>query len=229
MTTLIGIKAEKGLEGVILASDLSRTRETWSAQGDVAYRQQTKSEGQKIYVDNNREVALCMSGVYDQLYIDFLSRIIEGKIDVKKAVKKGFFPEFKSLNEYRWGARKPDLQNINSLLIATRFNKKPALYGVWPLGRVEEKVWTTIGSGSDYADSYISKQGKLIPRGLSINEGIDIAVSSLNSASQDIYTGGMDLVIITKDKIAEYGKDIKNAIDSSKTKVISKIMHEYKK
>ena len=133
------------------------------------------------------------------------------------------------LNEYRWEGRQPNTHNMNSLLIATRFNKKPELYSVWPLGRVEGKVWTSIGSGSDYAGEYISKQGKLIPRGLSINEGIDLAVSSLNNASQDIYTGGMDLVVITKDKISEYGKDIKEAIDSSKTKVISKIMHEYRK
>ncbi len=65
MTTLVGIKAEKGKKGVILVSDISRTQTTWNPQGYVAYREQTRSEGQKIYVSDNQEMALCISGIYD--------------------------------------------------------------------------------------------------------------------------------------------------------------------
>jgi len=63
MTTLVGIVAGKGKKGVILGSDLSRTSTQWTPQGDVAYKQVTKSEAQKIYVDEKREHAFCMAGV----------------------------------------------------------------------------------------------------------------------------------------------------------------------
>lgn len=226
MTTLIGIKAEKGKEGVILASDLSRTQTSWNAQGDIAYRQQTKSEGQKIYVDDQKKIALSMSGIFDNLYTDFLSQVLEGDLDIKKAVKKGFFLELKTMNEMRWEGRIPDVEYMNGLLLATNFDK-PKLYTCWPLGRVEERNWTSIGSGSNYALKHISKQGKLIPRKLSLEEGIDLAVSSLNEAAQDIYTGGLDLVIVTSEGIREYGEDIKNAMDSAKNKSIEDIKKDY--
>lgn len=222
MTTLVGIKAEKGKSGIILASDLSGTQTSWSAEGDVAYRQQTRSEIQKIYVDNEREIALCTAGFHDQLYVDFLSKILEGEIDIRGITKRGYFPQLKNLNERRWGKKSPDLDYMNSLLIATRFDN-PRLYTCWPLGRVEERKWTSIGSGSDYASKYILKQGKLIPRGLSLNEGVDLAVSGLNEASQDIYTGGLDLVVVTEDGIREFGEDIKRTLNSAMENVVKKI------
>lgn len=222
MTTLIGMKVEKGKEAVILASDLSRTQTRWSAEGDVAYRQQTRSEGQKIYVDDKREIALCMSGNFDQFYIDFLSRVLNGNIDVKKAITKGYFSEFLDLNLKRWEGRVPDSKYMNGLLLATRFDK-PTLYTCWPLGRIEERVCTSIGSGSEYALAHISKQGKLIPKRLTLEEGIDLSIASLDEASQDIYTGGLDLVVVTQEGIKEFGNGITNAIKSAKKEIIQKI------
>ena len=48
MTTLVGITAKKGTDGVILASDSSRTMIQWKSQGDVAYKQQTKENFAKL-------------------------------------------------------------------------------------------------------------------------------------------------------------------------------------
>ena len=226
MTTLVGIKAEKGGKGVILASDLSGTQTRWTAEGDVAFRQQMRSEMQKIYVNNEREIALCTAGFHDQLYVNFLSKILEGKIDIRGVTKRGYFPQLKNLNEKRWDKKLPNSDYMNSLLIATRFDN-PRLYTCWPLGKVEEREWTSIGSGSNYALNYISKQGKLIPRGLSLNEGIDLAVSGLDEAAQDIYTGGLDLVVVTKDGIREFGENIKRTLDSARERVVKRIKREY--
>ncbi len=226
MTTLIGVKAEKGIEGVVLASDLSKTQTKWNAQGDVAYRQQIRLEGQKIYINDKNEFALCMSGIFDQLYADFLSRLLKGDIDLRKITQDSFFPELKNLNEERWEGRVPNNDYINGLLLATRFDNKAKLYTCWPLGKVEEKVWTSVGSGSDYAADYISNQGKLIPKYLALDEAVDLAVSGLDEASQDIYTGGLDLVVVTPNKILDFGEDIKKAINYAKAETIKNIKQQ---
>jgi len=212
MTTLIGIKADKGERGIILASDLSATRTEWKSQGDVAYRQQSKHESQKIYVDNNREIAIATAGVFDQYAIDFLSALIDGKIDFKKAIEKGFFNDLVNLNLGRWDGRTPQSEYLTGLLIATRFNNDPKLFTCYPLGRIEEKSWTSIGSGSEYATSFISKKGLLIPGGLELKTGVDLAVKALDEASQDIYTGGLDLTVIKIGEITEYGQKIRDSI-----------------
>ena len=226
MTTLIGIKAEKGKkakQGVVLASDLSRTQTKWTAQGDVAYRQQTKSEGQKIHVDDAGRVAICMSGIYDQGYVDFLSAILEGDIDVRSVVEKGYFETLRNLNLSRWNGEIPNNELMNGLLLATRFDNKPELYTCYPLGKVETRQWAAIGSGSDYAAKHITGKGVLIPRGLELGKGIDLTVESLNEASQDIYTGGLDLVVVTSRGIREFGSGIKKAVDSAKEGAIRNI------
>ena len=83
MTTIVGIKSEQGDPAVILASDLTRTATRWVPAGDSAYREQRKSEGQKIYVSDSNEVAICMAGIFDPPYTDFLSKILNGKISIK--------------------------------------------------------------------------------------------------------------------------------------------------
>ncbi|MDD5192971.1 MAG: hypothetical protein PHF67_00115 [Candidatus Nanoarchaeia archaeon] len=223
MTTLVGIRAGQVKEGVVLASDLSQTKTVWSPQGDVAYRQQTKLEGQKIYVDDSRQLAVCMSGIYDQPYIDFLSGILKGQIDFQKAVEKEFFPELANLTLSRWGGKVPENELYNGLLVATRFDNRPKLYTCFPLGKVEERNWTSIGSGSQFALEHISKQGKLIPHYLGLEEAVDLAQSSLDKASQDLYTGGLDIVVIAPGEITEFGSEIKAEIERARTRSIERL------
>jgi len=228
MTTLIGLKAENGREGVILASDLSRTATDWIAQGDVAYRAQTKSEGQKIYVSKNRELAVCMSGVFDSLYTDFLSRLLDGQIDFRKAINEKGFPELSGLNHARWGNKFPDNNHLNGLLIATRFENQPRLYTCWPLGLVEPvSDLSSFGSGSQYALKHIQSKGKLIPYQLSISEGVSLASEALEEASRDIYTGGLDLVVITSDEIQEFGAVIRESMETAKKAAVDSIRSKF--
>ena len=229
MTTEMGIRTGLDKDSIILASDLSRTSSSWEARGDTAFRQQTKSEGRKIYVDDKERFAICMSGVFDQHYVDFLSALLKGKINVKKATEKGYFPELMDLNNRRWDGRFPDGDYINGLLIATRFNDKPKLFTGWPLGRVEERAWTAIGSGSEYAIKHIGKQDKLIPGYLSQEEGIKLAIASLDEASQDIYTGGLDLVVVDKAGIVPFSGLIKNNFNDARDKSESDILKILKK
>lgn len=223
MTTLVGIKAGNGKGGVVLGSDLSRTQTQWQPQGDVAYRHQTRSEGQKIHVDNAGEVALCMSGVFDQKYVDFLSAVLAGDINVRERIEQGSFPELAELNFSRWNRQVPNTELMNGLLIATRYGGNPELYTAFPLGALEPRASVSIGSGSGFASNYVTKQGKLIPRGISLEEGIDLTVGALDEAAQDIHTGGLDLVVVQPERIQSFGPQIAQAISSARNSAIGSI------
>jgi 20S proteasome alpha/beta subunit len=227
MTTIIGIRAEKEKEGIILASDLSQTFTSWQAQGDAYIKTQTKSEAQKIHVDNNGDFTIAMSGVADDMYNDFLYGLLSNKINVKRAIEAGFFLEVADLNAKRCEYKFPFPERLNGFLIATRFDSKPRLYDIYPLGKVEETPWCSIGSGSEFARVYISEQGLVmppkIPPNVSLDEAIDLSVASLDRASRDIYTGGLDLVIVTADGIKAYGPQIKRNMDETRAKTINEI------
>jgi len=227
MTTIVGIKIgngdNEGDKGVILASDLAATRTNWIAQGDNAYRQQTKSEAQKIYVDKKGELAVAMSGVIDKAYTNFLYNLLEGKIDFRAAVEKGFFPELERLTLTRFEGRLPQQENLNGLVVATRYDGKPQLHSCFPLGRVCQRDWTSIGSGSELAIRQISQYPKILPYHISLEEGVDLARTSLEKAEEDIYTGGLDLVVVTPDRILEFGELIKERLRATRDRTIREI------
>lgn len=108
---------------------------------------------------------------------------------------------------------------MNGLLVATRFDE-PKLYTCYPLGRIEERAWTAIGSGSDYALRHIAESGKLIPKGVNVHQGIDLTVEALDKASQDLYTGGLDLVVVTKDGIHDIGESIRREVTLARENAI---------
>lgn len=224
MTTIIGIEAKKD-NSVILASDLSATRTHWSPQGDVVYRRQTKEETQKIDVNYDGRVAFATAGRIDKEYLDFLESLLQGEIDIPEIISTKDFKQLKELNVSRWEGKVPE-GNMTSFLMATRF-EDPGLYTCWPLGKVEPRKFTAIGSGDEYALDYLMKYGERIHRGLPLTECIDLAVNGLQEASRDIYTAGLDLVVVSPDKIHEFGSDIKEAIESAKDRTIKKIKKSF--
>lgn len=226
MTTLIGMQVAHGKEGIILASDVSATRTEWRPQGDVAYRHQIKTEAQKIYVDKDREFAVAMAGVFDTPFMKFLGDLLDRKIDIKKAIEEGFFNELLRLNLSRWEGRTPDNEYCNGIILATRFDT-PKLYTCYPLGRLEDRTWTSIGSGSEFALKYINKQGLVIPGRVNLNKGIETVANALEEACQDPYTGGIDLVVITQEGIQEYSQEIKTSMENAKKKKINEIISRY--
>ena len=227
MTTIIGIEAKKD-NSVILASDLSATRTSWTPRGDIAYRRQTKEEAQKINVNQSRTVALASAGTVDKDYLDFLEGVVKGDINIEQAIKDGEFRELADMNLKRWEGRLPN-DDISSFLTAVRFNRNPQLYTCWPLGKIEQRPFTAIGSGSEYALQHLTRYGEHIYRGMGLTDCLDITVAGLDEASRDIYTAGLDLVVVTPDQIYEFGSDIKSAIDSAKKRTISRIKKSFSK
>jgi 20S proteasome alpha/beta subunit len=226
MTTIVGIKAACGKQGVVLASDVSRTSTSWNSQGDVAYRQQTKEEAQKIYVADDNSFAVCMSGNYDRAYINFLTSLLKGKIDLEKVLTEGDFPQLRDMNLSRWGRVEPN-NDINYLMVASRFKKNPALHTLYPLGKVVSNEYGALGSGHAFATDAIKAKGVLIPGYLSLRDAIGLASESLEKASKDIYTGGLDMVVVRPDKIVSLGSEIGSAVKSAKQRTVEKIRKRF--
>jgi len=229
MTTNIGIesKLDEKNPAVVLASDLTVTRQEYVDKGDFVIRNTTKGETQKIHIATSGDFAIAIAGTVDEPLFDFLYNMLNGKHDIQKAIKKGDYPEIRNLNAYRWQGRMPN-NNITSLIIASRFDNKPAFYTAWPLGLIEPRIWTAIGSGSDYALKHIANSGFPRPPNKSISESIQLANDALMAASEDMYTGGLDLVVVKKDGIDTYGSLVKKKIDRAKRNVINQIKSKYR-
>lgn len=223
MTTIIGIKASQNKEGVVLISD---TRATRVIVGEDGIKQEV-FEKQKIYVDEQKEFAIAFAGCFDQESADFISSILRRKIDLRKAIKKEYFEELNALNEKRWGWKVPNLSFCTSLLIASRFDNKPILYTCWPLGRIEGRYWTSIGSGSECALKYILNKDLLIPEYLSLDKAINLAMSALNESYKDMHTNGADLIVVTSNDICQYGDELRNRVKSAEETFMKEVISKY--
>ncbi len=224
MTTIVGIDAKKD-KSIILASDLTGTRTNWTPRGDVAYRRQTKVDYNKIH--SNDDLAIATSGIIDESYFKFLEELLNGTIDFKNHTETGVFPQMAQINLERWEGRRPT-DDLTGSLIALK-DENPKLYTCWPLGKVERRDFTSIGSGSDYALEFLVQYHEDLVRGVSLNQGIDLAVKGLEEASKDIYTGGLDLTVVQKDNIQRFGPEIKDALNNAQKRVLKKIKDSFYK
>jgi len=221
MTTIVGIKACKEKGVVILGSDINGTKTNWQDN------RETKSEVQKIYVNDARNAALGVAGIYDEAFKSFLSDFLDGRFDLEKIINEKFFKELESLNVKRWKGITPHQDSLTGLLLAIK-SEKPKLYTCWPMGKVEERDWTSIGSGSDYAIEYINEQREFIPNRISPERGIDLTISALDKASKDIYTGGLDIAVVTPDGIYDFGKEVREKMNKARNKAIEEIKSKFK-
>ncbi|MBM3233277.1 hypothetical protein FJZ18_03885 [Candidatus Pacearchaeota archaeon] len=226
MTTLVGIVACKGTPGVVLASDIASTRTEWEERGDVAYKRLTRTNAQKIHISRSNEFAVCMAGIADSDYCQFLYDLLEGKIPLKESLEKGHFEELFRLNYNRFGGKTWNSSAQNSLLIASRYEGKPKLYTCWPLGRIEERLGTSIGSGSEHALRYFDEQKYLSFEQISLSDAASMADSALERAATDIYTGGFDMVVVVPHDIKQYGQEIQSSLAQAKIKTMSRIRKE---
>jgi len=232
MTTIMGIEAYKDRNNpvVILASDLASTREELKPIGDIVYREKTKRDFTKIHVDEKDNFALAGAGIVDEDYSRFVYGMKSGEIPVRKILREGRFLQLRDLNERRFGGYEWDNGRINGFVIASNYKmgrKKdddfPMLFTCFPLGRVERKFWTSIGSGSRYALEYLNEMNLLSPFEVGREEAIELADESLKRASKDMYTGGLDIVIVSREGIGEYGSIIKERLDKAREEVINEI------
>ncbi len=86
------------------------------------------------------------------------------------------------------------------------YDSKPGLYSIDMAGGVTEDKFTAAGSGMEFAFSILEDGFK---EGMSLEEGIRLALSAMKAATRrDVFTGGdVLLVSVTKDGYKEYSKE----------------------
>jgi hypothetical protein len=225
MTTVFGFKHPQVDSGILVADRQStHLDERGLATG--------KHLGRKIQASEDNSFCFGHSGYMDNKTYDFTQELASGKYDVEKIVSKGSFLELRKLNISRMGTEIPDNSQISGLLMITRFNGEPHLYNCYPLGKVQEMGWSTIGSGSqevikymdalnvlgeakDYEDKYNVKMEDVIKVGLE---------AVRRAQSKDLYSHGLDMLVVTSKGIKDHRADL----DDHFGRTLAKIQNKYK-
>ncbi|MEM4181647.1 MAG: hypothetical protein QXX68_00635 [Candidatus Pacearchaeota archaeon] len=207
MTTLFGLRHPE-IEAAILVANKQLTAS--DSQTGFPIR---KYAGRKLWIAKSRDYCFGHSGLRDDKTEGFIYRLINGEYDIYRIIEKKYFPELRKFNIERMGKELPDVNNMSSFLLATRFDKKPALYTCFPLGSVQERNWTAIGSRFPRIKEYIdalkvlseaedySKKGNK----LNLPTLIRICLEAVRRAqSQDLYSSGLDMMVCTPEGINDH-------------------------
>ena len=230
MTTLFGITTEKDEKHIVLASDSSATLTGWEDRGDVAIRKQTRQEQDKIWISNDRNLVVSLTGNCLDGWPDFLYDLLSGKINFERHLGKKsnpVFTELRKLNLSRVGNYDWSSKAVSSLMIATRYDGEPRLSVCLPLGGIANLRCDVLGSGSEHVRDHFMKNSLPVSRAMTLDQGIDYAVKAIEIGSQDLYTGGLNLVVVGESGIEDHTQKINGAIRDAKQKSIEDIKRVY--
>lgn len=228
MTTVFGIRDPRVEAGVLVAD-----RQTTSLDNQTGIPN-GKYLGRKLWTSKDGFYCFGHSGKKDDKIEEFTQELSGGKFDVKKITDKGYFPELRKLNIQRMGRKLPDIQQMSGIILLTRFDKNPRLYTCFPLGNVEERIWTCAGSGDQKITEYMQAlqiiseardyaENDFKPE---IKDVIRIGLESVRrSQSQDLYSHGLDMLICTPKEIIDHYENLGDDFG----KKLKKIQNYYKK
>jgi hypothetical protein len=226
MTTVFGLKYPKMNSGVLVADRQSTVLDdNGSPTG--------KELGRKLWKAEDNSFCFGHSGRRDLRLEEFAYNLAQGKYDIEKVISKGYFPELRNLNVKRMGREVPDLNQISGLVMLTRLNSEPHLYACYPLGKVQEMAWSTMGSGQQKVTEYMNakrveweSRDYLEEEGIpDLQDTIQIGLEAVRRAqSQDLYSHGLDMVVVTPRRI----KDHYNDLGDNFGKTLKSIQNKYK-
>jgi len=199
MTTIFGLRHPK-VDLALLAADRQTT--IYGKGQDP----EKDLEGRKLWLSDNQMYAFGCSGVYDRSAAALAADMRTGKIDMEKVLRDGKFPELRELNLLRLGDEVPYLDRLSNFIIISRVGEDPKLYACFPLGKVEQRIWHSIGTGgakvADYMDglnkvsearSYLGEK-----RPTNSDDVIRVGLEAVRYAQgKDIYSSGLDLIVLT--------------------------------
>lgn len=221
MTTIFGIRHNE-VNASVLAGD---------RQGTFPDRYE-KVPLSKLYIDNSKEFAFGFAGSATPQLEDLTKKLQEGNINIEKIVSEGIFNELRELNIEQMGGYKINNQYETGMLLATRFGGNCQLYTCWPLGKVEPRECTYVGSGSDYIQQYLSAlnvRQVINPKKPRKEHGVEdiirIGLEGVKyAASKDLFSNGLDLVVVTPDTIKDHSDDLE---DNTFKRKVRKIQKQY--
>ncbi len=229
MTTVIGIVSEEAQMAILCADRQATIGHHENREVPLG-----KASVRKLWIANDNMYSFGYAGTFDNGAQELATRMVDGNIDMQEVIKKGSFPELRELNIRRLGDQRPEPGSSGSFLLITRFDDKPSLYTCWPLGKVEPRGLTYIGSGATKVNEYIEARitlqkarDYLPPLGKDRDkerEGLLLTgLECLRFAqNNDPYSSGLDLVVATPNSLVDHFKDLQ---DDFKTRVESIAAH----
>jgi len=227
MTTVFGIKHPK-IEATVLVADRQATsldQQTGIPNG--------KFLGRKLWKSEDKEYCFGHAGNMDKEMYEFVQKLSSGKFDVKKITKEGYFNELRELNIKRLGREIPDIQKLSGIILTTRFDKSPKLYTCFPLGNVEERIWTCAGSGDQKINEYMQALQVFSEAQDYLDDASDPKMQDIirvgleavrRSQSQDMYSHGLDMITCTPDNVTDHYRDLGDDFGRK----LKKIQKQYK-
>lgn len=189
-TTTVGIVCK---DGIVLAADKKATAGNFIADKKV----------EKVRKITDNIAVTIAGGVSD---IQLLLKLIKAELNLKK-VRTGKDANLKeaanllSTIVYHNIRRFSTIIGVTAFIMGGQDNEGFHLYGISPDGSLtEEDEFTSDGSGSMMAYGVLDSS---YVKGISIADGIKLAVKAINSAIQrDTYSGeGIDVYTITKEGV----------------------------
>jgi 20S proteasome alpha/beta subunit len=234
MTTLVGIRANDGIEGVVLASDYLRG----DYEGEIMV---SKRSVRKLYWGDfwmmgdaggdHKDVIKFYH--YLKGHRNYGSDENKARSMIQEAVRK---KDFERVNQVNKIISKKGSENTHSFIFAVN-NPVCGLWKIDEYGNFHEPdekkdfEYVCIGSGEEEVDGYIERQlsDELIDREkIDIPSAIDIAVGALDAAERDADTGlGVDFGVMTKKSVDIYGREIKKAMVDARRSKINQIKLRY--
>jgi len=236
MTTLVGIKANEGREGVVIASDYQVSEE--DGRGYLI----SKSPRSKI--DAGPFWAMAHAGG-DALPVREFYKFLKGnkgnnpnkkkaRSTILSAIDDLHFPEVVELNTKL--SAKGNEEDAVSFLLAIN-DPELNLYLVDSYGNIKgpndesDFDYICLGSGGEKAENYIKDllaQEKIDRDEISLKEAIYVARGAIGAAETEAGTGmGFNLVVLVKGEIGEYGKEMRSELRKTEEASLEKIVKHY--
>lgn len=252
MTTIIGLKSNSGIDGIVLASD------TQLSYSDKTGKFSEKKPMYKIVHGKDWAMAFCgiisnelyrffqilrgqkKYGSSEEMANEIITRAVTNYERWKENPKLEdiHFKEVNSLNTILKRNEAIDLEDLNNFILAINTESKgPVLFEVDEFGNLKEAPknkeieYITIGTGEEIVERYVEEtmeKEDVSPFILNIPIAIDLARKSLVKAQRDPYTGSsIDLMILTKPGIETTGKELRNVLTEAEEKFFSELKDRY--
>ena len=235
MTTIIGIKANSGVEGIVLCAD----------------RQLTHFDGEKITLKEQ----ICKitygknwiigdaGGISNQFAVflqykkrkiaDLVYKAIQRYYE-KPESRKPHFPEINEINTIAKRRNEVEDDSFHQFILAAKFGKKFGLWQVDYFGNLKEsekEFYQVLGSGEDYVAKHLaslSEKGIINNNAITVPKAIGLATKCLEIAEQDSNTSGLDLAVLTNKGVRYFGNFIQETMEQQKKDMINQIKKKYR-
>ena len=251
MTTIVGIRTNSGLEGVVIGADTQQSQfssdgkpdkkkvpffktasgKNWVIGSAGMFEDELQKfygllKGQKKYGSSEEKATETIYKAIENYYLWFKKESDSGVIH---------FPEVNQLNAVM-ARRGVSLDDLNQFIFGINVPERGVkLFKIDEFGSLEESKYNgveivTIGSGPTKIREYIEEilESDQSPVQVDIPKAIDLVCSIIYRAEVDMYSSGpIDLHVLTSNGVDSYSKKIIEELKETEKRILEEIKGRY--